>query len=78
VRFRVQFLDRSANVVSEMQSSALSIAYVIDLLKTIDWPLVAVGLRILDRDGCEVYFLGNIAAEAGSARFRPLASRSVP
>jgi hypothetical protein len=42
-RYRIQFLDRSANVVSEMYSFAFSAGYVIELLRAIDWPLVAVG-----------------------------------
>ena len=74
--FRIQFLDRSSNVVSEMHSFALSVAYVIDLLKTIDWPLVAVGLRILDRDGHQVHFWRDIAIETGFGQFQPLASES--
>jgi len=70
VRFRVQFLDRSANVVTEMHSFALSVAYVTELLRAIEWPLVAVGLRILDGDGRTVQFLWSSAAESAWARYR--------
>jgi hypothetical protein len=41
-----------------MHSFAWSVAYVIELLRAIDWPPVAVSLRILDADGHEVHFLG--------------------
>jgi hypothetical protein len=65
VRFRVQFLDRSANIVREMYTFAWSVAYVTELLKAIEWPPVAVSLRILDPDDHEVDFMANRAAGAG-------------
>ncbi len=68
VRYHVQFLDRSVNVVSEMHSFALSVVYVIELLMAIEWPLVAVGVRILDEDGHAVQFLWSNAAESAWAR----------
>ena len=75
VRFRVQFLDRSANVVREMYTFAWSVAYVTELLRAIEWPPVAVSLRILDPDDHEVDFLGKRAAGAsflaGFDRSRP-------
>jgi hypothetical protein len=61
VQYRVQFLDRSANVVSEMHSFALSVAYVIDVLTAMDWPRLAVGLRILDRDDHAVKYMSSSA-----------------
>jgi hypothetical protein len=70
VRFRVRFLDRSANIVCEMTSSARSVEHVTEMLKAIDWP-PAAGLRILDRDGHQVDFLRNSAVETGSSKIRP-------
>ena len=64
VRFRLQFLDPSANVVREMHSSAWSVAYVIELVGAIAWPPVAVGLRILDSDDHQVHFVGASAAHS--------------
>jgi hypothetical protein len=61
MRFHVQFLERSANIVCEMRSSARNVAHVIEMLKAIDWPPAAVSLRILDRDGHQVHFLENSA-----------------
>src|SRR5450631_1107835 len=58
LRFRIQFLDRSANVVSEMHSFASSAAYVVDLLKAVDWPLVAVSLRIWTGTAMQSNFYG--------------------
>ena len=56
MQYRVQFLDGSANVVSEMHSYAWNVASVIELLAAIDWPPAAVRLRILDRESREVNF----------------------
>jgi hypothetical protein len=76
MRFRVQFLDRSANIIREMHCFAWSVAYVIELLMTIDWPLAAVNLRILDQEGKQVHFHGISTVETGSVQIRPLAPLS--
>jgi hypothetical protein len=58
LQFRVQFLDRAANVVREMYSFSWNVANVIEFISAIEWPPVAVSLRILDADGREVHFRG--------------------
>ena len=58
-----------------MYTFAWSVAYVTELLRAIEWPPVAVSLRILDPDDHEVDFLGKRAAGAsflaGFDRSRP-------
>ena len=55
MRYRIQFLDRSANVTLELTLNARTLAGAIVVAKEDDWPPRAVTLRILDANGLEVY-----------------------
>ena len=54
MQYRIQFLDRSANVVGELHADAWSAAGAVELVAEMDWPPLAVSIRVLDADGREV------------------------
>ena len=53
MRYYVQFLDASKNVLSEEQSNSWSETNVFELGAK-DWPGQAVTLRVLDPDGYDI------------------------
>ena len=55
MQYRVQFLDRRANVVRELTADARNAVGAVALVEDIDWPPHAVSLRVLDPDGREVH-----------------------
>ena len=55
MQYRVQFIDRRANVIREFAADARSAVGAIALVTDIDWPPEAVSLRVLDPDGREVH-----------------------
>lgn len=56
MQYRVQFLDRRANVIRELTADARSAAHALSLVVDVDWPPHAVTMRVLDRDGREVHY----------------------
>ena len=55
VQYRIQFLDRSANVIREWSANAQDVAGAIKLIVDADWPPRAVTMRVLDAYGREVH-----------------------
>ena len=55
VQYRIQFLDRSANVIREWSANARSLAGAIELIRDADWPPRAATMRVLDAYGREVH-----------------------
>ncbi len=55
MQYRIQFLDRSANVIREWSASAQSVAGAVALVVDADWPPGAVTMRVLDAYGREVH-----------------------
>jgi hypothetical protein len=55
VRFRVQFLDRTANVIREFSADTRNAAGAVAFVAEIDWPPRAITMRVLDPDGREVH-----------------------
>jgi hypothetical protein len=55
VQYRIQFLDRSANVIREWSANAGDVAGAIKLIVDADWPPSAVAMRVVDAYGREVY-----------------------
>jgi hypothetical protein len=55
VQYRIQFLDRSANIIREWSANAPSVAAAIKLVVAADWPPRAVTMRVLDAYGREVH-----------------------
>ncbi len=55
VQYRIQFLDRSANVIREWSANAQDVAGAIKLIVDADWPPRAVAMRALDAYGREVH-----------------------
>ena len=55
MRYRIQFLDGSANVTREFTADARNAVGAIALVTDIDWPPRAVAVRVLDADGREVH-----------------------
>jgi hypothetical protein len=54
MEYRVQFLDRSGTVVREFHAYARNAAGAMNLIVDVDWPPVAIRLRILDAEDREV------------------------
>ena len=54
MQYRIHFLIRSANVVGESRADAWSAAGAVELVAEMDWPPLAVSIRVLDADGREV------------------------
>ena len=52
---RIQFPDRSANVIREWSANARDVAGAIELIVDADWPPRAVTMRVLDAYGREVH-----------------------
>ena len=50
MRYRVQFLDASAQVIRELFADARSAAGVVELVAEMDWPPHAVSIRVFDAD----------------------------
>jgi hypothetical protein len=55
MQYRIQFLDRRANVIRELTADAQNAVGAIALVTDIEWPPHAVSLRMLDPDGREVH-----------------------
>jgi hypothetical protein len=55
VQYRIQFLDRSAEVIRELFADARSAASASELVADMDWPPRAITIRVLDADGTEVH-----------------------
>ena len=55
VQYRIQFLDRSANVIREWSANARDVAGAIELIVGAGWPPRAVTMRVLDACGREVH-----------------------
>jgi hypothetical protein len=55
VQYRIQFLDRSGNVIREWSANADSVAGAVALIVDADWPPRAVAMRVLDAYGREVH-----------------------
>ncbi len=55
MQYRVQFLDRSADVSREWSAAGQSVAGVVALVVDADWPPHAVTMRVLDAYGREVH-----------------------
>jgi hypothetical protein len=55
VQYRIQFLDRSANVIREWSATGQSVAGAVALVVDADWPPRAVSMRVLDAYGREVH-----------------------
>jgi hypothetical protein len=55
MRFRIQFLDRSARVIRQLFADARNAAGATALVADIDWPPRAITMRVLDLDGREVH-----------------------
>ena len=48
VQYRIQFLDRSTNIIREWSANARDVAGGIKLIVDTDWPPRAVTMRVLD------------------------------
>jgi len=55
VQYRIQFLDGSAAVIRELFADARNVVGAIALVADVDWPPLAVTMRVLDLDGREVH-----------------------
>jgi hypothetical protein len=55
VQYRIQFLDRSGNVIREWSANAHSVAGAVALIVDADWPPRAVAMRVLDAYGREAH-----------------------
>jgi hypothetical protein len=55
VQYRIQFLDRSGNVIREWSANAHTVAGAVALIVDADWPPRAVAMRVLDAYGREVH-----------------------
>ena len=55
MQYRIQSLDRSANVIREWSANGQSVAGVVALIVDADWPPRAVTMRVLDAYGREVH-----------------------
>ena len=55
MQFRVQFLDGNARVILDMIADAPNAAGAIALVADLEWPPLAVTMRVLDLDGREVH-----------------------
>jgi hypothetical protein len=55
MQYRVQFLDRSAQVLRELFADARNDVGAKELTVLMDWPPGAVAMRVLDVDGREVH-----------------------
>ena len=51
MQYRIQFLDRSANVIREWSANAQDVAGAIKLIVDADWPPRAVTMRVLEATG---------------------------
>ena len=56
MRFRVQFLDASTNIIQELTVDARNAVTVLERISGIDWPPRAVTMRVLDPDAMPVHF----------------------
>ena len=54
-QYRIQFLDRSANIIREWSANARDVEGAIKLIVDADWPPRASTMRVLDAYGREVH-----------------------
>jgi hypothetical protein len=55
MKYRVQFLDETGNVIPDSQADAHDVAEALALIEDVQWPLDAVRMRVLDADGRAVH-----------------------
>jgi hypothetical protein len=55
VQYRIQFLDRSGDVIREWSANAQSVARAVSLIVEADWPPRAITMCVLDAYGREVH-----------------------